>query len=90
MDNQLQGLKFQGDIMKLFNQSDRPKVFKTKRSRFRFYQDMIVAVIETLCSICLYIEMDAKEHGDDAMGRRMRSHFGYLKDFTETLRRFKK
>lgn len=55
------------------------------KKKIRFYKAMLIEILETLCSICLFM---------DSFGRMnhvphyvfMRDHFTQLKGFSETLR----
>lgn len=59
---------------------------KIKRKIF-FYKHILIEILETLCTICLYLE-----HSDYGMGGRnhyyqhFRSHFNTLKSYSEDLR----
>lgn len=53
--------------------------------KIRFYKALITEIIETLCSICLYLERDGRyTHNSEAS--HMRSHFIALKEFSNELR----
>lgn len=57
------------------------------RKKIKFYKALLVELIETLCSICLYIESDSRINRTySRYGFTMRDHFARLKDFSETLR----
>ena len=57
------------------------------RKKIRFYKALLVELIETLCSICLYIESDSIINRTySRYGFTMRNHLARLKDFSETLR----
>ena len=54
--------------------------------KIRFYKALLVEIIETLCTICLYLERDGRyTHNEES--RHMRGHFTILKDFSEDLRK---
>ena len=53
--------------------------------KIRFYRHLLVEIIETLCSICLYLESDSR-YTHNPNGRYMCSHFERLKDFSKELR----
>lgn len=54
--------------------------------KIRFYKMLIIEIVETLCSICLYLETDSLlRRNKHAM--HMRQHYEALKDFSEELRR---
>ena len=57
------------------------------RKKIRFYKALLVEIIETLCTICLYLEQEGRYtmHGNEA-SRHMRGHFIVLKGFSEDLR----
>lgn len=53
--------------------------------KIRFYKALITELVETLCTICLYLERDGRyTHNSEAS--HMRSHFIALKEFSEKLR----
>lgn len=55
------------------------------RKKIKFYKAILIEIMETLCSICLYLEKDGRySHNDEA--RYMRSHFNVLKNLSEVLR----
>ena len=57
------------------------------RKKIRFYKALLVELIETLCSICLYIETDSTiNRTHSRYGSTMLSHFRQLKNYSETLR----
>ena len=57
------------------------------RKKIRFYKELLVELIETIVSICLYIETDSVINRTYVKyGFSMRSHARRLKDFSETLR----
>lgn len=54
--------------------------------KIKFYKNLLAEIIETLCSICLYLENDGRyTHNEQA--RHMRSHFNTLKSFSNEIRR---
>lgn len=56
------------------------------KKKIRFYKALVIEVIETLCSICLYLERDGRyTHNEES--RNMRGHFNVLKEFSEDLRK---
>lgn len=59
------------------------------KKKIRFYKSLLIEIIETLCSICLYLEMDNifTNHNHNKYGLFMRSHFNELKEFSTELRR---
>lgn len=55
------------------------------KKKIKFYKAILIEIMETLCSICLYLEKDGRySHNDEA--RHMRSHFIVLKNLSEVLR----
>ena len=56
---------------------------KIKR-KIGFYKALLIEIIETLCSICLFLERNARYSHMDA--NHFRSHFKYLKQFSDELR----
>lgn len=52
--------------------------------KIRFYKSLLREIIETLCTICLYLESDSK-YTHNEKGRFMRGHFTVLKGFSEEL-----
>ena len=55
------------------------------KKKIRFYKALLREIIETLCTICLYIEKEGRyTHNEES--RHMRGHFIALKDFSEELR----
>ena len=56
------------------------------KKKIRFYKTLLVEIIETLCTICLYLEREGRNTHNEAL-RHMRGHFTVLKDFSEDLRK---
>ena len=53
--------------------------------KVRFYKDLIIEVLETLCAICQYLENDnIKNH--KVLGLTFKPHFFKLKEFSNVLR----
>ena len=53
--------------------------------KIKFYKNMIIEILETLCSICLYLESEGRlNHIPHHVF--MRDHFNRLKDFSKILR----
>jgi len=52
--------------------------------KFRFYKGLLREIIETLCTICLYLESEA-HHSRNRQGNIMRLHFDTLKKYSDTL-----
>lgn len=55
------------------------------RKKLKFYKALLVEIIETLCTICLYLEQDGRRSGNE-LSRHMEGHFIVLKGFSEDLR----
>lgn len=53
--------------------------------KIRFYKRLLIELIETLCSICLYLEHDGR-FSHNPYDKHMKSHFITLKMFSEELR----
>lgn len=52
--------------------------------KIRFYKNLLIELIETLCTICLYLEREGRlTHNRES--EYMRSHFRALKEFSEVL-----
>ncbi len=56
------------------------------RKKIRFYKALLVEIIETLCTICLYLEQQGRYMHSNEASRYMRGHFVALKEFSEDLR----
>ena len=54
--------------------------------KIRFYKALLIEIVETLCSICLYLESDSRRGAHNPHGVHMRSHFDVLKSFSEVMR----
>ena len=60
-------------------------MIKKAKAKVRFYKSLLFEVIETLCSICLYLESEGRyRHNPNCM--HMHSHFYALKCYSEVLR----
>lgn len=55
------------------------------RKKIRFYKALLIEIVETLCTICLYLERDGRFTHNEA-SRHMYGHFTALKEFSETMR----
>ena len=53
--------------------------------KIRFYKALIMELVETLCTICLYLERDGR-YTHNSEDSNMRSHFIALKEFSDELR----
>ena len=58
---------------------------KKLKSTIKLYKLLLIEIIETLCTICLYLEHDGR-YSHNPMTTHMRSHFESLKHFSEFLR----
>lgn len=56
------------------------------KKKIRFYKALLVEIIETLCTICLYLERDGRYTHNEA-SIHMHSHFTVLKGFSDDLRK---
>ena len=56
------------------------------RKKIRFYKRLLIEIIETLCTICLYLERDGR-HTRNEESQNMISHFYTLKQFSVELRK---
>ena len=57
--------------------------------KIRFYKSLLIEIVETLCTICLYLEIEGRRN-HNKMGEHMRSHFECLKGFSEEMRSYQK
>lgn len=55
------------------------------REKIRFYRGLIIEIIETLCTICLFLEYEGRIR-NNRMTPHMRSHFNELKIYSGVLR----
>lgn len=55
------------------------------KNKIYFYKGLLIEICETLASICLYLEYDARRI-KNPMGEHMRSHFNELKEYSQELR----
>jgi len=53
--------------------------------KIRFYRSLLIEIIETLCTICLYFEIDGR-YTHNRESQHMIGHFNALKEFSEELR----
>lgn len=53
--------------------------------KIKFYKALLTEIIETLCSICLYLDSDGR-YTHNPNSRYMRGHFEQLKKFSRVLR----
>lgn len=58
---------------------------KRLKKKIIFYKELLVEILETLCSICLYIESEGRRYGNPHV-LPMKSHFNRLKDSSLILR----
>lgn len=59
---------------------------KRVKNRILFYKALLVEVIETLCSICLFLEMEGRL-GRNPRAEYMGSHFRTLKEASSVLKK---
>lgn len=57
------------------------------RKKIKFYKGLLIELIETLCSICRYLERDSIINHN--YGVSMRDHFHELKRYSQELRKDK-
>lgn len=55
------------------------------KKKIRFYKLLIAEILETLCTICLYLEYEGR-HSHNKMSSNMIGHFKVLKKFSEDLK----
>ena len=55
------------------------------RRKIKFYKSLLIEIIETLCTICLYLESEGR-YSHNQYSRYMRGHFNELKGFSGNLR----
>lgn len=53
--------------------------------KIRFYKNILIEILETLCTICLFLESDSR-YSHNQYGRYMHSHFDVLKRFSNNMR----
>lgn len=53
--------------------------------KIRFYKQLLIEIIETLCSICLYLDHEGRV-SHNKYGEFMHDHFSALKSYSEILR----
>lgn len=56
------------------------------RKKIRLYKDLLIELIETMCTICLYMEEDAQRFRFNRYQPYFHGHFNRLKEFSEKLR----
>ena len=56
------------------------------RKKLKFYKDLLIELIETMCTICLYLEEDAHRARFSRYQPYFHGHFNRLKEFSEKLR----
>ena len=60
---------------------------KKLKRKIRFYKKLLVEVLETLASICLYLDFEGRFNRlHNPRAEYMHSHFEQLKQFTSILR----
>jgi hypothetical protein len=55
------------------------------KNKIFFYKGLLIEICETLASICLYLEHDARRT-HNPMGEHMRGHFKKLAEYSQELR----
>lgn len=61
---------------------------KKIRKKILFYKALLVEILETLCSICLYLDFEGRVyHHKNPKAEFMRSHFEQLKQASSVLRK---
>ena len=53
--------------------------------KIRFYKSLLIEIVETLCTICLYLEIEGRRTHNQ-YGMYMGAHFNVLKDFSTEMR----
>lgn len=57
------------------------------KKKLKFYKALLIEIIETLCTICSYLENASSGYRRNLeVSRCMRGHFVALKEFSEDLR----
>ena len=64
-------------------------MFKKIKNHFSLQRRIQREVLETLCSICLYLEIDG-HFSRNHYSRYMGQHFGMLKELSDELRGYEK
>lgn len=57
--------------------------------KIRFYKFLLIEIVETLCTICLYLEIEGRRN-HNRMAEHMISHFECLKRFSEEMHGYPK
>ena len=60
---------------------------KKIRKKILFYKALLVEILETLCSICLYLDFDGRINRRNPKAEFMRGHFEQLKQASARLRK---
>ena len=58
---------------------------KKLKKKIKFYKGLLIEIIETLRSICIYLEYDSRR-SHNPCGQYMSSHFEVLGNYSEVLR----
>ena len=53
--------------------------------KIKFYKTLLIEIIETLCSICLYLDTEGRRNHNQ-YSTHMYDHFKQLKKYSEILR----
>lgn len=57
-----------------------------KMRKLKFYKSILVEILETLCTICLYMEIESRRN-HNPYGVYFCGHFEELKKFSEKIRK---
>ena len=56
--------------------------------KIRFYKKLLIEIIETLCTLCLFMETESRKYGCNPMYRdHFRGHYSELNYYSEKLRK---
>ena len=55
--------------------------------KIKFYKKLLIEIIETLCTLCIWCDTESQYSRYHKDGFSMRSHARYLKQFSEELRK---
>ena len=57
--------------------------------KIRFYKSLLIEIVETLCTICLYLDFEGRRTHNQ-YGIYMGAHFNALKEFSAEIRDYQK
>lgn len=60
---------------------------KKIRKKILFYKALLVEIVETLCTICLYLDFDGRMNRRNPKAEFMRGHFEQLRQASSVLRK---